>query len=274
MNYRIGFCSRCNNWLGDEGDNGIPRDNLSSEAELTWQIWNVERIGELLAIAPSVAVAPTQYRIKEGVTLVLDRLANGSPARLASYIGGSRSTVWSWANKCTRIRISDLLAVCYCCRINPIEFLIGDLKFALENADPTPTKLPTDSVHRRLQRPAFRRLNKNKLGIQLEGVLSLDDPPVSFVEVAESLGVSVRYLRRLFPSLCVTVSKHCSKSRRLQKKEKAIERRQDIEEAIAKVRSSGKYPSRRRVIKAIKEAGRVPYHSMIPSVLRELSENL
>ena len=65
---RPGYCSKCGSWLGasleTDGADGEP---LSAE-EMLWHAWIVERVGELLAYASSLAVAPRWEHVTEVVS--------------------------------------------------------------------------------------------------------------------------------------------------------------------------------------------------------------
>jgi hypothetical protein len=205
-----------------------------------------------------------------GVTQLIDELCNGNSAAFAKQIGRRKNTVWSWLNLEHRIRISDLLAVCYWARLSPTDLLLCDLgshvgqRTRFDDVRPAP---PNELEKQR----RVRRLDKNEIKSQLEALLASGNVPPTWKEVAALVNIDKVHLRRLFPELSKLIVAECKKVRALQRANRDCARQTDIQAAIVEARKRGLGASRRVVASILKEQNKVGDYLLISALLREES---
>jgi len=261
-----GYCSHCGDWLGAVSDH----DNELEGMDLNWQSWVTQSLGQILSVAPDVSDKPPRTRFQMSVTQLIDELCNGNSAAFAKQIGRRKNTVWSWLNLKHRIRISDLLAVCYWARLSPTDLLLGDLGSHLGRRTLFNDVRPSPPNELEKQR-RVRRLDKNEIEAQLEALLASGKVPPTWKEVAALVNIDKVHLRRLFPELSKLIVAECKKVRALRRANRDRARQTDIRVAIVEARKRGLGASRRVVVSILKEQNKVGAYLLISAVLREES---
>jgi len=261
-----GYCSHCNDWLGTVSD----ADNELEGVDLNWQSWVTQNLGQILSVAPNVLDKPPRTRIQITVKQLIDERCNGNSAAFAKQIGRRKNTVWSWLNLEHRIRISDLLAVCYWARVSPTDLLLGNLRTYVGQSTLFNVVRPSPPSELEKQRHV-RRLDKNDIKTQLNALLASGNVPPTWKEVAALVNIDRVYLRRLFPELSKLIVAECKKVRTLQKANRDRARQADIRVAIVEARKRGLGASRRVVASILKEQKKIGDFLLISAVLREES---
>jgi hypothetical protein len=258
-----GYCSHCNDWLGTVSD----ADNELEGVDLNWQSWVMQSLGQILSVAPNVSDKPPRTRIQMTVKQLIDERCNGNSAAFAKQIGRRKNTVWSWSNLEHRIRISDLLAVCYWARLSPTDLLVGDSGPHVGQSTPFDDVRSSPPNELEKQR-RVRRLDKNEIKNQLEALLASGNVPSTWKEVAALVNIDEVHLRRLFPELRKRIVAECKKVRALQRTIRDRARQTDILVAIVEARKRGLGASRRVVVSILKEQGKVGDYRLVSAMLR------
>jgi hypothetical protein len=249
---RLGYCSFCSGWLGVAG----VADKPLSETLLRWQGWICDKLGEMLVAAAMSKRQPSLDRIRQVISFLIDRFHNGSSAAFASYLGRSKTTVWTWTKSNHKMRITDLLAVCNSAKLTPIEFLLLDNAAIEQKLDQRPrTPGPEMPSIRRPTRRVARRLDKDRIRAQLEAIRSSANMPKTWREVEESVKVEASHLRRLFPELCRLLGSDIKQANASGRTKRAQERRRSVEQAVIKLRGRGVHPTRRLVCAELNTKG-------------------
>jgi hypothetical protein len=165
-----------------------------------WDLWIARAVARLLATHRAYDIEPANETIVLGIRTIVDRAFQGNAAQFARAIGKQKNTVWGWRNDGSRIQLIDLLALCYCLRIDPLEFLAPTFSLTFI----TPTSLRSFMVESS-QRVKARPLNLVLTEKHLRKILAREKT-LSMQQVALSLGVHKRLLYRHLPDLCRAIA--------------------------------------------------------------------
>jgi hypothetical protein len=201
------------------------------------------------------------------VKQLIDECCDGNSAAFAKQIGRRKNTAWSWLNLEHRMRISDLLAVCYWARLSPTDLLLADLDSHLGRSTLFNDVRPSPPNELEKQR-RVRRLDKNEIKAQLEALLASGNVPPTWKQVAALVNIDNVHLRRLFPELRKRIVAECKKVRTLQRATRDRARQTDILVAIVEARKRGLGASRRVVVSILKEQGKVGDYRLVSAMLR------
>lgn len=260
-----GYCSHCRDWLGAVSK----ADDELEAVDLNWQSWVTEALGQMLGVMPKVSDKPARSKLLINLTTLIAELCNGNSAAFAKQIGRRKNTVWTWLHLKHRIRISDLLAVCYWAHLSPTDLLLNDLRSHPTRSTVSNEVRPLTIPERGTQTRAVRRLDKNAIKAQLEGLLASGNVPPTWKEVAALVNIDDVHLRRLFPELNKLVVTECKKAKAIQRANRDCARQTDIRCAMADARKRGLGVSRRVVASILKEQGRVCDYRLLSTVLHE-----
>ncbi len=261
-----GYCSHCGNWLADVSQADKVPDNWG----LNWQNWVTQNLGQMLIVAPTVSEKPLRTKITTSVSQIIDELCNGNSAAFAERIGRTKTTVWGWTNLEHRIRMSDLLAVCYWAQLAPVDLLLSDLGSALRKSALFNRVRPSPPSEREKSARVPRRLDKTDIKAQLEALLASGNVPDTWKEVAAIVNIDRVHLRRLFPELSKLLVAECRKARAIKKANRDRDRRAYVHGAIAEARRKEGSVSRSAVISILREQGKVVDYRVISVAFREI----
>jgi hypothetical protein len=236
---RPGYCSKCSQWLGTAFSDHSP-DMVIPDDELEWQMWVGKSLEEMIVGATHLP-SPPKERVAKAVSLCIAQTSEGIMNRFACLIGKRKNTVWGWQHGKTQIPINDLLRICYRVRVSLVDFLYSEF------FTPTEVELfPIVSVSgvTTTRRPA-RPFDRETTELALQTILK-DQPPFPMKEVATRLNINKRFLYKYFPVLCKAISARMRNSKRFTTRNYGANIRR-IKHAASRLRSSGIYPSRRRV---------------------------
>jgi transcriptional regulator with XRE-family HTH domain len=201
--HRIGYCSRCDGWLGTTTGNAKVDSGTSSQ-----QLRATERIGELLAMLPCFTPETSCERFHVNLTAYLEKVAGGNVAALAEYIQCPRSILQNWLDRKSMPSIDSLLRIAQALNVSVASLFYREALTAtnIVAAKQAIAALGNRNVSR--SRPASDICKALRRAIK-------KDPPVSLSDVARSLGY--RTTERLYLAdrrLCHAIAARYRKSGR------------------------------------------------------------
>lgn len=139
---RSGYCSRCGNWLGSKGADGVAANSVSPE-ELNRQTWYSTAVCEWVAFAQGLRVPPTKEEITGTITELIRQVAGGNGKKFAHMIGVRPETVYTWLRKWGVPQMDMLLKICSKFGLTLTGFLTGQsVSDWHPSADRAQTRLP------------------------------------------------------------------------------------------------------------------------------------
>ncbi|MBC8029207.1 MAG: TniQ family protein [Pyrinomonadaceae bacterium] len=237
---RPGYCSKCSQWLGTGFSEHSP-DMVIPDDELEWQMWVGKSLEEMIVGATHLP-SPPKERMAKAVSLCIAQASEGIMNRFACLIGKRKNTVWGWQHGKTQIPINDLLRICYRVRVSLVDFLYSEFFIPREVEFFPIVSVSGVTTTRRTPRPFDRETTELALRTMLK-----DQPPFPMKEVATRLNVDKRFLYKHFPVLCKAISARNAKHQDVYYEKLRRQYEKDIKHATSRLRSSGIYPSRRRV---------------------------
>lgn len=261
---QVGFCSRCNYWLGS-----LSCDQESiNELDLSEYIWTSHNIGELLSLISSRSSSFQKDDIQKAVNLMIALISEGNVAAFARILNLPKNTVWMWSKGKSVPELRAILMMCYSLGISLVDFLALD-KQAFQAIQVNSLKL---SKNTRQKRATPRKFNHHEIEDYLTEILSSSNTPLTIREIARVLKIDRRTLYHHFPSLCKAISvKH-----RLYQKSLTEERIQnccqEVETVVYQVLLAGEYPSETKVSKLISQPGYFRYKKVRETLARAKSE--
>jgi len=248
---RVGYCSRCRQWLGRPVATPENKERgSSSEMELEWHNWVGQAVGELLAAGPGLSSLPGQDSLAQSLAIYMERVTGGQKGLFSRrlqdhHVDLDKMAIWRWLNGSQPL-FSRLLQVCYCLQTTPLHFLTepSNLPASLD-LKALPAQTPPASIQK-----SFNRLDLDLLRQALEATLaSEEEPPPSLNQVAKQLGYAGHtQLGRRLPELSQAVSARY----REYWSGRSLERKQLIEDEVRQrtfeIHAEGRYPTLRQVM--------------------------
>jgi DNA-binding transcriptional regulator YiaG len=249
---RTGHCPHCGRWLGFPLSEKAHEDKSLTEAELNWQDWVVNAVGELLVADPGSEALPQREKIAANFFRLAKQIGQGNRNELARNLQVSWRTLRDWEEGTQIPQLGMLLRLCYPFRISPLHFLTGEIEFS----DPKQVRLVERSDLRRKANAHPRRFDVKKMRQCLEEVLANDESPTpSMCEVARRLKYGHAHLIRRFPDLCHMISERYKNYRR-QESGRAMQLVcEEVRRVTFKIHTKGTYPSHDRLKRALSKPG-------------------
>lgn len=229
-----GYCYSCRAWLGREL---ISINTFKLEiSELERQESIVANIGEILAVAPSLASLPSRERIAKIFSIYAD-LLQGNIAELTRILKISRDNICTWITGESLPTINSLLQICNSLNISLLSFLTSEL------TSPHLQQVIQKSLDQKPLDCAIKKSRIQKKLLTLEQKLQvLEDalhefPPPSVLAVAKRHGYTTEVgLRKpqTLDSFSKVVTRHTSYKR--------IQRLGEQQTALEKLLESEEYP--------------------------------
>ena len=185
-------------------------------------------------------------------------------------IGRQKTTVLGWQRAATRIKLIDLLNVCYCMDISVPHLLTNDSDF-IKGGSLVQLRRPF-TPHPSTPRTR-KQFDSDKVHAALKKILDNEYPPRSMQAVAKSLGCDPRFLARKFADLCNAVSARFAQFQGTCVEQRIQQCRKEVRQVALKLHSEGLYPSRRRVSQFLKRPGDIERKEAY-QVLREIRQDL
>lgn len=227
-------CTRCNMWLGSCAQASQP---LASEV-IEWQRWVIQVLEELRSAKVSSALPPWEQFF---ANLSMSVAAKGDQSRLAELAGLARGQFARWLRRSSTPRLQSILEFCYVCDVTPLQILMGDLtslKLVLQEGKPY--RLPRS-------RRSYRPVDREQCLERMQAVLSGQEEPKSFAQIAKQLRHSKAVLEYHFPQECALLTKQVEEHRRRRKEQRLALVQNEIRQAILLIHAQGIYPSQNKV---------------------------
>lgn len=211
---RPGYCNKCGQWLGSQRHKTI----FNQEVELTWQLYVVNNLGELLAAAPSLQSVPTPSVISYKISTYIHQVFQSNKAAFSRLVGINEATIGSWCNDEVVPQIDKLLVFSHFLGIQLLDFFTDDVLVSNSNInDREPKPSPVANT-----KNSYKRLDSERkqiLNIVLQEVLN-EYPPPSLEDLAFRLRYRPLVLQYHFPELCQTIKVRHSNYKKVSQKQK------------------------------------------------------
>jgi hypothetical protein len=191
-----GYCNKCGHWLGSYKHKLIS----NKSAEITWQLYVVNNLGELLSSAPSSKSALNPNIISNQISTYINQFFQSNKSSFSRLIGIHKTTIASWCDSSAIPQINNLLLLSHFCGIKLLDFLTSEVLIDNFNTNNLEPKL--SSVNQ--TRKSYKKLDyerKEVLNTVLNEVIN-EYPPPSLESVALRLRYSPDVLQYHFPEIC------------------------------------------------------------------------
>jgi hypothetical protein len=236
---RPGYCSTCQQWLGEHCAVVLSESEALATDELKWHTWIFHNLSDILAAAPRLSALPLRENIAKGMAFCIHQATNGNQQAFARLVYTSITGPCDWLAGRALPQLPMLLRICYCLQIPLLNFLMADFQAATAMLL---TPLPVSQQSRRTHRP----FPAAHLQLLLESALSTH-PPLSLEKVAHRAGYRPSDLSKYFPDLCRAISwryQHYCQAHTAQKVEIISEHARQV---VFDLYAEGVYPSNHQV---------------------------
>ena len=259
---RAGYCSNCGEWLGTNLDVELSTELLNthvlSKAELQWQTWVVEVIGELISSTPSFKLPPPKENIAKSLDLIIEIVTEGNLAAFARLLEIPKNTLWMWQQRKALPQLDILLRICYRLEISLLDFLYSEKLEAKCFSVALQKKKSLSSSH--TPRALAKPFDPNQIRDALLIFLANDqEPPLTMKEVAKRLGHDRRTIFRHFPDLCHAVSAKYLSYGKVCHMKKIEQSCDEVQQIVLKLHNQAEYPTEARVSKLMTNPGYLRY---------------
>lgn len=267
---RAGYCPSCESWLGRSSVYDSISSKTIDKAELHFQTWAAENVGQILSSVTTIASMPLQDNLGKSMTAIINYTYEGIGQRLAKAIGKSKSTIWGWQHGMNKPSMGEMLTLCYVSGISLLEFLTAEGRIKSGQFMKQPYSKKSIKI---IKAPPRKLLNSSAVKDALTRCLDPGSQPISMVEAAGQIGLGVKTLRKNFPKLCKQIS-----LRFLKHKKEVRERAQrdffnEANSAIFRLQSSGQEITRRNIAILLNKPKYVNNLNLLP-LIRKAKLNL
>jgi hypothetical protein len=238
----LGFCSRCQRWLGSS--DATPEENGILPSDQTWQQWVAATVGDLLATAPTCSTSPTQATFAASLTALVNDLADGSIARLAQQSGSSLMTLYGWRGGQRSLQLDLLIHFSAQVGCPPLAILQGTARAARLHPKQALTAPVPPPARARLPR---KQRDREETRQALEAIVERNEqPPRSVRATAREFGYHAANLARLFPEPCQVIADRYRAYLANKRTEGCTRRCEEARRAVRLLLEQGRYPSKRQ----------------------------
>ena len=234
----LGYCPRCNRWLGEH----VRSERSSSDGSAPDPQTAAVRLGELIASAPHT-MPPLRTAIAATIGSCIKALARGNAAAFARLLHVPKNTLWMWQTGKILPELGMTLRICDQLDLSVVAFLTGDAGALTPAHLAHVDLLPAPRGHL-VRRQFDERQVRSKL---LEVLRTHHNTPPSMQSVAAHLHHDERHLRKRFPDLCRAISARYMRHVRSNSARSVDRTRTTIRQVVVALHREGRYPSRRRV---------------------------
>lgn len=241
---RAGHCPVCEKWLGKSNNNDSTYVNPAG-AELDFQLWAIENVGEILAKGPALQSLYPQSNLDKSISTIIDCCYEGVIQKLATAMGKSKSSVWGWKTGAHRPSLREILIICYITGTSLSDFLAseGSIKSCLFTL---PRYSNMKSSTKIMARPR-KVTDVEDVRLKLKKYMRADIEPTPMTQVAEQIGYGLKVLRKEFPELCKQISERYLSHRKAVSKKKRSDFIDEITSAVFHLHSIGQPITRDRI---------------------------
>jgi hypothetical protein len=239
---RLGFCPKCECWLGREVD-ASSQECLLVNPQLEWQEFVCENICELISFKHDESHPPAKNCIASWLQIAADRVTGGKMARLSALLGKPNLTVHEWRHGRVKPILFELLRICYCLNIRLVDLLteINPSENRLFNFRQLPYELEPIKKPR-----TIRSFDPSSVKRQLEKYLTIT-PPISMTRTAAEMGYDRGRLYKYFPELYRKISSRYKEFLQAKYKKQRIQREEEVRAACIELYRRDVYLTARTV---------------------------
>lgn len=228
--FRPGYCSICENWLGEKLQNG---NELMTKDEKTI----ISMIGDLLSKNHVMEDEPNRSLVSESLKFYLKEYFGNSSSMMCRDLNVPKSTFKGWCIGESLPQIKSLLEICIYLGISISEFL-AQKNICLNQFNNKDTKLQdmSESIrydHQKIKKYLFEIID--------------NEEPISIKNVAETIGCDRKLLYRQYPIECKKIKENRDKYLEYEKRERDKKKFEEIEKAFNQLVIRNEYPSRRKI---------------------------
>lgn len=263
---RVGHCSKCGKWLGDQSRSVLNNEQPSQKAD--WSRWVANAVGEMITSASNLPQKISRDRVAKGFTKCVHLLTDGNVAEFARLVQTPRNTVWLWCNGKSLPQLDALLKLCFCLKISPLSLLTQEELDIDDQAVRALPKFPTK------HRSNSKLTDLNQVGSQLEAVL-LDHrlPPPSLEATARALGYHRETIYRNFKDVCRAISARYDQYEQFRYLSSIEECCEEVRRVVLQLHEEGVYPSEACVSQRLTKPGHLRY-KQVRAALQETRKSL
>ncbi len=247
---RLGYCSKCGEWLGTSQEVQASELESLSEDELKWQNSVINNVGELVAAAPLLSSPLPRERIKKVISARANQVTEGNITAFARLVGKhcTQPTLSRWCSGRTVPQLNKLLYICDCLKISLLDFFTEEVVGAKSDTPSVKLQARQQTQPRKLPIP----FDRNKAQTILQEALN-ESPPPTVAELSRRFGVDRGNFYRYFSDLCHAItSGHAD-----YKKAKSLEKIRGILEAVLE---SNEYPP--LSMREVRRRFKLPSHNL------------
>lgn len=269
-NSRIGFCSKCDKWLGKVINEKTQNYQKYDTHEIHWNQYVNENIEKLISVSHHLNKPISRDLISKSFNLCIDRVTQGNIAAFARLFGIPKNSVWMWSKGKSIPQIDTLLGICYRLNLHILQFL------AIDQPPPGHFKLINRA---QVVQVNSDRISKSKAQVDSEflkqyllDVLIDNRVTLSVTEIANKLGYDRRVLTRRFPELCHKISQRYIANKKQYSQKKIKSYCLEVEAVAMKLCLKGTYPSEMAVSQYLDKPGYFRYKE-VRNALKHFQDN-
>jgi AraC-like DNA-binding protein len=248
---RPGHCPFCRGWLRM----AVPASDGGDEAEMAWQQWATEQLGNLFALAPTVVAPPPRTRIHEVLRRALQHMGPERPGRhneFARSLGVVRATYSTWLSRQIIPPLETLLSICARWNISLYECLFEDVSALVLHAE-LGVSGPRKGKHQQNGKGSW---GTPQIREALEAILTNEEfPPPSLGAVARRLGCSPASLLQHHKEVCNALTKRYQAYLQTKKQTDLQHYCEEVRQAARHIASQGMRPNANQLGKVLKKPG-------------------
>jgi transcriptional regulator with XRE-family HTH domain len=199
---RPGFCSKCNNWLGQLSSEYCQPTEEIADDELEWQRWATEQLCILLAATTCTDNRPRQGTVAKSIRFCIQSIAGMTESRFARAVGVAQQTVNDWQSRVHTPELEKLLRISRFTQLPLLKILLGTTSHRHKANEGFGSTCNLQNANESTTRSQGRaRIDSETLRIAIETALTAENTP-SLQKVARSLNCSSSVLTKRFPVEC------------------------------------------------------------------------
>ena len=233
----------------------VHAENGGDEAEMAWQRWVTEQLGNLFALAPTVIAPPPRTRIHEVLRRALQQRGPERPGchqEFARSLGVIRATYSTWLSRQIIPPLETLLSICARWNITLYECLFEDVSALVLHAELGVSDERMDK-HQQNGKSSWGTLQIRET---LEAILTNEEfPPPSLGAVARRLGCYPASLRQHHKEVCNALTKRYQAYLQTKKQTDLQHYCEEVRQAARHIASQGIRPNANQLGKVLKKPG-------------------
>jgi hypothetical protein len=230
-----------------------------------FETWVANALGSMLAQHDNPGFAPSAEHFRSAVQSMVESVAGGNRAAFCRSVGFNRYALKGWLSKGERPSITQFLALSYAVQTKPADLV--SIEVSWHGAQDNFLRA-AGGLKIRHRCPTVTKYRRSELRSRLQAQLQAE-PPQPISVIAQSLGLTARYLRYWFPEMCAHLTLRHKKSVRRRSMERMETQGRRVQEIVRAFRDGNRYPSRRNVDKFLRENGASLGNRVLFKVYRE-----